>query len=258
MLAIRGGCRFAQGVVREWMRVSGVVVVVATRFLQRVRKVGRGKSLAFHDHLHSLAPAHRRCERVMQYRRLGFLCCDSPRVEVPQDASELGKLEVARPPDRPWTGISFPPQRRMAIFKTCSATRTEFLRGARFREWRMSRRKAPLSSPSGRWEPGSSGLSPANHAADPRSQPSERGPLRRPLHARRDERADTQSRALRGARFLRVWPFRSGLTRNAIDALRFSIRARLRGLAMTSPPLRRELHQRRQARACRSNTPAGN
>src|SRR5262249_18416338 len=52
-----------------------------------------------------------------------------------------------------------------------------------------------------------------------------------------------------------VWLLNSGLIRTAVDAMRFSTRAQLRGLAKISPPLRRELLQRRQARACLSNTP---
>ena len=120
-------------------------------------------------------------------------------------AREAASRKAARPV-LDWD--EFSAARRMAIFKTCSATRTEFLRGARFRKWRMSRRKRRSALPVGagsqvplvylrlttRPIPARSQAS-AVRSVDPFTRDATNAP-------------NTQSRALRGARFLRVWPLK--------------------------------------------------
>lgn len=160
-------------------------------------------------------------------------------------------------PDRPRVGIGFPPQGRMAFFKICVCNADRISPGcalprqadepaqsaAQLSQWALGARFLWFVSgkPRGRSPPAASAS--AVRSVDPLALDADGADYAKPCAARRTNPT--------------VWLLNSGLIRTAMDAMRFSTRARLRGLAKISPPLRRELLQRRQARACLSNTPAG-
>ena len=187
-----------------------------------------------------------------------FRRCNLSRAEIPRSASKLGIVQLPEVvPDRPRVGIGFPPQGRMAFFKICVCNADRISPGcalprqadelaqsaAQLSQWALEARFLWFVSgkPRGRSPPAASAS--AVRSVDPLALDADGADFAKPCAARRTNPT--------------VWLLNSGLIRTAVDAMRFSTRAQLRGLAKISPPLRRELLQRRQARACLSNTPAG-